>query len=95
MTALDVASILKISTVIVPLYPGITSALGLLTTDLKYDFVKTDTFDRLGRLCQLIWPPICGALLAEAQRATGSRRHRRRAKTFRVRRRRALCWPGI
>jgi N-methylhydantoinase A len=41
MTALDVASILKISTVIVPPYPGITSALGLLTTDLKYDFVKT------------------------------------------------------
>ena len=41
MTAVDVASILKISTVIVPPYPGITSALGLLTTDLKDDFVKT------------------------------------------------------
>jgi N-methylhydantoinase A len=42
MTALDVASLLKIPTVIVPFYPGITSALGLLTTDLKYDFVKTE-----------------------------------------------------
>jgi N-methylhydantoinase A len=42
MTALDVANMLKIPTVIVPFYPGITSALGLLTTDLKYDFVKTE-----------------------------------------------------
>jgi N-methylhydantoinase A len=42
MTALDVASMLKIPKVIVPFYPGITSALGLLTTDLKYDFVKTE-----------------------------------------------------
>ena len=41
MTALDVANILKIPKVIVPFYPGITSALGLLTTDLKYDLVKT------------------------------------------------------
>lgn len=42
MTALDVANILKIPTVVVPYFPGITSALGLLTTDLKYDFVKTE-----------------------------------------------------
>jgi N-methylhydantoinase A len=42
MTALDVAGMLKISTVVVPFYPGITSALGLLTTDLKYDYVKTE-----------------------------------------------------
>jgi N-methylhydantoinase A len=42
MTALDVAGMLKISTVIVPFYPGITSALGLLTTNLKYDYVKTE-----------------------------------------------------
>ena len=42
MTALDVANMLKIPTVVVPFYPGITSALGLLTTDLKYDFVKTE-----------------------------------------------------
>ena len=26
---------------IVPAYPGITSAVGLLTTDLKYDAVRT------------------------------------------------------
>lgn len=42
MTAVDVAHHLKIPEVIVPRYPGITSAMGLLTTDLKYDFVKTE-----------------------------------------------------
>jgi N-methylhydantoinase A len=33
---------LEIPEVIVPVYPGITSALGLLTTDLKYDAIKTE-----------------------------------------------------
>jgi N-methylhydantoinase A len=42
MTAIDVAHHLKIPEVIVPIYPGITSAFGLLTTDLKYDLVKTE-----------------------------------------------------
>ncbi len=42
MSAIDVAHHLRIPEVIVPLYPGITSAFGLLTTDLKYDFVKTE-----------------------------------------------------
>ena len=32
---------LDIPEVIVPPYPGITSAMGLLTTDLKYDAVRT------------------------------------------------------
>jgi N-methylhydantoinase A len=41
MTALDVANALKMSKAMVPVYPGITSALGLLTTDLKYEFTKT------------------------------------------------------
>jgi N-methylhydantoinase A len=31
-----------VPSVIVPFYPGITSALGLLTTDLKYDFVQSE-----------------------------------------------------
>jgi N-methylhydantoinase A/oxoprolinase/acetone carboxylase beta subunit len=38
----DVAAMLEIPEVIVPAYPGITSALGLLTTDLKYDAIKTE-----------------------------------------------------
>ncbi|HKI25852.1 MAG TPA: hydantoinase/oxoprolinase family protein [Candidatus Sulfotelmatobacter sp.] len=42
MTAVDVAQQLKIPEVVVPIYPGITSAFGLLTTDLKYEFVKTE-----------------------------------------------------
>jgi N-methylhydantoinase A len=37
----EVAMMLGIPEVIVPAYPGITSAIGLLTTDLKYDSVKT------------------------------------------------------
>ena len=37
----EVARMLSIPTCIVPCFPGLTSALGLLTTDLKYDAVKT------------------------------------------------------
>ncbi|MDE0718159.1 MAG: hydantoinase/oxoprolinase family protein [Rhodospirillaceae bacterium] len=39
--AAEVAAMLDIPKVIVPPHPGITSAAGLLTTDLKYDAVKT------------------------------------------------------
>jgi N-methylhydantoinase A len=47
----EVARMLGIPEVIVPRYPGITSAMGLLTTDLKYDIVRTEfqvstSFDR-------------------------------------------------
>jgi N-methylhydantoinase A len=37
----EVAAMLDIPEVIVPPYPGITSAMGLLVTDLKYDAVRT------------------------------------------------------
>jgi N-methylhydantoinase A len=37
----EVARMLGIPEVIVPPYPGITSAMGLLTTDLKYDAIRT------------------------------------------------------
>ena len=36
-----VAAMLEIPEVIVPPFPGITSAMGLLTTDLKYDAIRT------------------------------------------------------
>jgi N-methylhydantoinase A len=39
--AADVAAMLGITEVIVPPFPGITSAMGLLTTDLKYDAIRT------------------------------------------------------
>ena len=52
----EVAAMLSIPEVIVPSYPGITSAMGLLTTDLKYDAIKTEfqvssdiDFERLNR----------------------------------------------
>jgi len=38
----EVADLLGIPEVIVPAHPGITSAAGLLTTDLKYDQIKTE-----------------------------------------------------
>jgi N-methylhydantoinase A len=37
----EVAAMLEVPEVIVPPYPGITSAMGLLTTDLKYDATRT------------------------------------------------------
>src|SRR6516225_3133571 len=37
----EVAGMLGFREVIVPPYPGITSAMGLLTTDLKYDAIRT------------------------------------------------------
>ena len=37
----EVADLLEIPEVIVPPYPGITSAMGLLTTDLKYEAIRT------------------------------------------------------
>jgi len=37
----EVAQMLGVREVIVPPYPGITSAIGLLTTDLKYGLVRT------------------------------------------------------
>lgn len=51
----EVAALLGIPEVIVPPHPGITSATGLLTTDLKYDAIRTEFLlaeavdvDRLG-----------------------------------------------
>ncbi|MEM7742328.1 MAG: hydantoinase/oxoprolinase family protein [Pseudomonadota bacterium] len=41
LQAADVAAQLSIPEVIVPAHPGITSATGLLTTDLQYDAIRT------------------------------------------------------
>ena len=45
----DIAAELGIGEVIIPPHPGITSATGLLTTDLKYDAVRT-AFQRQGAI---------------------------------------------
>jgi N-methylhydantoinase A/oxoprolinase/acetone carboxylase beta subunit len=42
----EVAAALGIPEIIVPAYPGITSAVGLLTTDLKYDSIRTEFMDQ-------------------------------------------------
>jgi N-methylhydantoinase A len=40
--AIEVARSLEIPEVVVPVYPGLTSALGLLSTDLKYDLIRNE-----------------------------------------------------
>jgi N-methylhydantoinase A len=40
--AADVAAMLGIPEVVVPPFPGVTSAMGLLTTDLKYDAIRIE-----------------------------------------------------
>lgn len=40
--AAEIARLLEIPEVIVPPFPGITSAMGLLTTDLKYDVIRNE-----------------------------------------------------
>lgn len=54
--AADLARSLDVPEVIVPVYPGITSAMGLLSTDLKYDLIQNEfmldgevDLDRLNR----------------------------------------------
>jgi N-methylhydantoinase A len=39
--AVDIADLLNIDSILVPPYPGITSALGLVCTDLRVDLMKT------------------------------------------------------
>lgn len=41
MFACDIALEMDIPTVLIPPHPGITSAVGLLTTDLSYEYVRT------------------------------------------------------
>lgn len=40
--AVEVAKIMDIPRVVIPSHPGINSAIGLLTTDIKYDKIKTE-----------------------------------------------------
>ena len=45
--AFEIAAEIGIPRLVIPVYPGITSALGLLATDVGYDFARTD-FQLLG-----------------------------------------------
>lgn len=66
--AVEVARLLDIPEVIVPNHPGITSAQGLLTTDLKYDVVRT-CFFVTGEVEAAAFNQVLGAI-AEELRST-------------------------
>lgn len=70
--AVDVARTLGVPEVIIPPFPGITSALGLLTTDLKYDLIKNEfmlntapELDRLNSDLVALEQQVCAQLLAD------------------------------
>jgi N-methylhydantoinase A/oxoprolinase/acetone carboxylase beta subunit len=70
----EVARMLGIPEVLVPPYPGIASAIGLLTTDLKYDTIRT-VFGRFDRLDAALLDADFAAMRAELEaqlRADGS-----------------------
>ena len=86
LQAAEVADSLGIPEVIVPPYPGITSAMGLLTSDLKYDQMRTVFM-------------IEGAIDARAARPRARRSGRRAARAPARRRRRpptrSRSWRGL
>jgi N-methylhydantoinase A len=70
--AAEVALSMGIPEVIVPRYPGITSAMGLLTTDLKYDLIQNEFMlstapdvARLARDLRLLADQACAQLRAD------------------------------
>ena len=80
--------------VVVPLYPGIAAAMGLVATDMVYEYAAT-TYQRLSKLdAGRAAPPLRGARGAgrgPARRGRHSGRERRRAAD----RRRPLPRPGV
>ncbi|MDH3661774.1 MAG: hydantoinase/oxoprolinase family protein, partial [Alphaproteobacteria bacterium] len=72
LQGVEVAKMLGVPEVIVPPYPGITSAMGLLTTDLKYDAIRTqfqtsEAIDlaRLNAACQAMEAEIAAQFAAD------------------------------
>jgi N-methylhydantoinase A len=75
----EVARALGIPEIIVPAYPGITSAVGLLTTDLKYDAVRTEfqagdaiDLDRLNRDLAAMQEELARQLVADGVAAANA-----------------------
>ena len=90
----EVAAMLGFREVIVPPYPGITSAMGLLTTDLKYDTIRTQfqvsgnvDLDRLNADIAAMEDQLRRQF---RRRSSGSGQH-----VVRPRRRSALRRPGL
>ena len=90
----EVAAMLEIPEVIVPPYPGITSAMGLLTTDLKYDAIRTQ-FQVSGSVDLDRLNADFAAWRAELTAQFDGRPHRRRRVAFAARRRSPLRRPGL
>ena len=70
--AAEVAASMGIREVLIPPYPGITSAVGLLTTDLRYDEIRNEfmlnvamDFDRLNRDLDELAAVVRGQLIAD------------------------------
>jgi N-methylhydantoinase A len=75
----EVARALGIPEIIVPAHPGITSAVGLLTTDLKYDAVRTEfqagdaiDLDRLNRDLAAMQEELARQLVADGVAAANA-----------------------
>ncbi|MBI3994238.1 MAG: hydantoinase/oxoprolinase family protein [Candidatus Lambdaproteobacteria bacterium] len=71
MHAGELAALLGTPTVVVPLYPGILCALGLLSTDIQNDYVQT-YLQRAGKFDLPGMARIFAALMAEAAEALES-----------------------
>ena len=90
----EVADMLGVTEVIVPPHPGITSAVGLLISDLRYDAIRTSfqvsgAADLAAHQCRLRGHG------PGAGRPLHRRRHRARPRQLRAPRRPALCRPGL
>ncbi len=79
----EVAASLDVPAVIVPPYPGITSAIGLLTTDLRYDTIRTAfqlstslDLDRLNADLEAAEAEITAQLIADGVAADAVALHR-------------------
>jgi N-methylhydantoinase A len=73
MHAVAIAAALGVKTVLVPPTPGLNSALGLLATDVKHDFVRTQ-FTRTRRCAVETLDSVLGEMATTGRRLLGEER---------------------
>jgi N-methylhydantoinase A len=73
MHAVAIAAALGVKTVLVPPTPGLNSALGLLATDVKHEFVRTQ-FTRTRRCTLETLDAVLGEMAATGRRLLGEER---------------------
>ena len=81
MYAVDVAQELAIPEIVVPLHPGVTSALGLLQVDLRQDLMRSALMVE-GDLIRRGWVPSMRSLNARPMRCLSMRMCQRSAECF-------------